>query len=101
MDSIVELVEEATGRKTSSSSSVIRNWVPIEYTGFNFHGRYVPENEYSDDIFDKGKPAQPLPALLICMHVPFHTHICIYVYTPICYANHPHTFVLLVVVVFI
>ena len=50
MDAIVQLVEEASGRE---AEHVAYNWVPIEHPGFNFRGRFVPDNEYSPDIFDK------------------------------------------------
>jgi len=50
MDAVVQLVEEASGREAEHIAS---NWVSIKYHGFNFNGRFVPDNEYSADIFDK------------------------------------------------
>jgi hypothetical protein len=55
MDAIVQLVEE--GKKDKNEESMqqmvrtVRNWVSIEQAGLNFKGRFVPDNEFDEELF--------------------------------------------------
>ena len=51
MDGILKLVEE--GNSTGEHEFVNRSWIPIERKGFNFRGKFVPENEFNSEKFDQ------------------------------------------------
>ena len=50
MDGILKLIEE--NNASDNTNVVSRSWIPIERKGFNFRGKFVPENEFDAEKFD-------------------------------------------------
>lgn len=51
MDGILKMVE--VGNTADDGDSVVRGWIPIERKGFNFRGKFVPENEFNLEKFEQ------------------------------------------------